>query len=120
MIWGKDELPNLPVRLGEAEIRVVRSCNTLANDRKLEDESYNDRIGTSQNSVFAALGIGSFTTLMTPLVLSKLYWSVTMPKLTYGMEVVPVLENGILQFTAPVGEEVGIGISTIIEINGKK
>ena len=84
MIWGEDEMPNMPVKLGEAEIKIVRTCRhmtiTLANDRKIEEESYKDPIGAAQNTVFAARGIDSFNTPMTPFILSKLYWSVTVPK----------------------------------------
>ena len=99
MIWGKDEMPNMPFRLGESEINIVGSCRhmgvTLASDRKLEETSYYERIGAAQNTVFAALGRGSFNTPMAPTVLSKLYWSITIPKLRYGMEVVPLMDNGI-------------------------
>ena len=55
MIWGKDEKPETPIKLGSSEISIVGSCKhmgvTLASDRKLEETSYTERIGAAKNTV---------------------------------------------------------------------
>ena len=48
-----------------------------------------ERIGAGRNALLAARGLGSPRQPVPPTTLSKLYWSISVPKMTYGLEVVP-------------------------------
>ena len=99
MVWGKDEQPDLQAMLGDEALKMVNVCRhlgiDLVSDNKLIAESYSRRIGQSQKAFSALRGLGSELLPVPPNVLSKLYWSVVIPKMTYGMEIVPITEAGM-------------------------
>ena len=101
MIWGRDCMPGVPVKLGNHDLKVVTShvhLGVLLSTDKLERfHMYNERIGTAQKMIFAARGIGSASIPVTPSVLSKLYWSVIIPKLIYGLEVSSIDEKVMME-----------------------
>ena len=67
----------------------------LVSENKFIAESYSRRIGQSQKT-FSSLWVPGIELLpVPPNVLSKLYWSVVIPKMTYGMEIVPITETGM-------------------------
>ena len=49
------------------------------------------------NMLYATQSIGSRMVLVTPIAASKLYWGACIPKLLYGLEVVNVCENSMLE-----------------------
>ena len=101
MVWGKDEQSDLQAMLGDEALKMVNVCRhlgiDLVSDNKLIAESYSRRIGQSQKAFSALRGLGSEFLPVPPNVLSKLYWSVVIPKMTYGMEIVPITEAGMLE-----------------------
>ena len=48
-----------------------------------------ERIGAGRYALPAARGLCSPRQPVPPTILSKLYWSISVPKMTYGLEVVP-------------------------------
>ena len=48
-----------------------------------------ERIGAGRNALLATRGLGSPRQPVPPTTLSKLYWSISVPKMTYELEVVP-------------------------------
>ena len=99
MVWGEDTSPNMNILLGNDEIRVVTSCKhvgvALASKSVDSFNAYQDRVAVGRKIVYSARGIGSERVPVSQLVMSKLYWSVVIPKITYGLEVTPLTEQGI-------------------------
>ena len=62
----------------------------LTNKRLVKRRILHERIGKGRNSLLAARGIGRHRTPVPPTILSKLYWSIAIPHMTYGLEVVPM------------------------------
>ena len=99
MIWGKDNSPEEPIMLGNGQLNIVNrykhmgiqlsSCETNTNS------IYSERIGAGRGALFAARGLGSLRVPVPPKVMSKLYWSVAIPRMTYGLEVVPMDTKGL-------------------------
>ena len=99
MIWGEDHDPHTKIKLGNNQVNVVSSSKhlgiSLASNKKMTHEIYDARIGTARSLLYCARGIGSKNVPVAPAILSKVYWNVIIPKLTYGFEVYPVDETGI-------------------------
>ena len=101
MIFGKDHQPSKPIIMGETEISVRTSCNHMGvrlcnNETKIYDMVC-ERIGAGRAVLHAARGLGSQQVPVTPAVLSKLYWSIAVPKMVYGFEVTPISKSRIRQ-----------------------
>ena len=62
----------------------------LSSERKQSQKIYADRMAVGRNALFAAKGLGSHNVPVTPKVLGKLYWSVSIPRMTYGLEATPI------------------------------
>ena len=106
MVWGEEEEPDLQAMLRDEAFKMVNACRhlgiDLVSDNKLIAESYSRRIGQSQKAFSALRGLGSELLPVPPNVLSKLYWSVVIPKMTYGMDIVPITEKKVLRNNARV------------------
>ena len=101
MIFGKDCMPGVPVKLGNHDLKVITSHVhlgvLLSTDKHDRYHMYNERIGTAHGKIFAGRGIGSASISVTPSILSKLYWSVIIPKLTYGLQVSIIDEKVMME-----------------------
>ena len=99
MLWGEDTAPSIDVKLGDRILQQVKSYKhmgiTRCNDAALERQSYAESIGEARSSLLAAWGIGSSGVPVPASILSKIYWSVSMPRLTYGLEVKTVHETAL-------------------------
>ena len=100
MVWGVDTLPNVPLVLGQSHLAIVKSSRhlgvKLCTDRGTSKQVLTDHIAASRKTVFAVRGIGSHRVPINPAILTKIYRSVTLPKMLYGIEVIPV-NNSMLQ-----------------------
>ena len=74
---------------------------TLTTNNKSLTESYDRRLSAAKRVIYMSKGLGSTQVPVPPKSLSKIYWSVAVPKMLYGMEVIPIndhcmerLENG--------------------------
>ena len=99
MVWGPDRLPNQPIILGDGTLPLVESCKhvgvTLTTSSRAAKAGVATRVGTGTKTLLAARGIGSPSVPVTPAVLSKLYWSVAVPRSLYGLEVTPITDSGM-------------------------
>ena len=99
MIWGRDKWPELPIRLGNEEMQVVKEGRhmgiTLTPGKR--DHVYTERIGKGKAILMAACGIGNAQVPVPQTTLSKIYWNMCVPRMTYGLEVVPTSERQILE-----------------------
>ena len=90
--------------MGCKNLTVVASCKhmgvTLCTDRASQKQAVSGRIGAARNIVYAARGLGSSNVLVPPSVLSKIYWSVAVPKLIYGLEITPIEETDMINMEA--------------------
>ena len=59
----------------------------LCTDKKSEKLAIDERIGGARTALLAARGMGNNFSPVPPNVLSKLYWSICIPKLVYGLDV---------------------------------
>ena len=91
LIWGKDTDPDLDCIMDGNIIEPKMSAKhmgvMLCTDKNSEKLAIEERIGKARGSLMAARGIGSRSVRVPPTALSKLYWSVSMPKLCYGLDV---------------------------------
>ena len=95
--WGTDREPRSLIVFGNEILTASRSCVhmgiTLVSDSSMNKEVCRNRIGTCRQMLHAGRGLGSALVPVVPHVLSKLYWSVCIPKLTYGLEITSLSES---------------------------
>ena len=92
IIWGKDQSPKTPIRFGNSDLEVVNRCKHLGivkhNDKVPSKDIICERIGLGRSALLAARGIGSERIPTNPAVLNRIYWSICIPRMLYGIEVV--------------------------------
>ena len=100
--WGNDDCPDITVTLGDNVLKIVPSHKhfgvDLASKNDILDEIYNRKIGEAQKIFYTARGLGSHYNPVPTNVLSKLYWSVVIPKMTYGLEVRAISDTRVMEF----------------------
>ena len=101
LIWGKDNTPNLPIIFGNSPLEIVDKYKHLGimkhNDKVSSREIISERIGLGRSALMAARGIGSDRIPTNPAVLNKIYWSICIPRMMYGVEVVPLTEKDVME-----------------------
>ena len=94
MMWGRDSFPNLSVTLGDVQLNCVKQSTHMGLEICANSQSENDalmkRIGKCRQSLLAFRGIGTYNVPATPSVLSNAYNSVSLVRMLYGLEVLPV------------------------------
>merc|ERR1711947_44777 len=55
-----------------------------------------ERIGSAKSVIYSDKGLGFDYVPFPPGTMSKIYWSVAIPKMLYGMDIVPIEENSAL------------------------
>ena len=99
MVWGKDKSPNVPVKMGQYELKRVPSCKhmgvQLCENKNMDDIALSTRIGSCRKSLLAFRGIGSYHVPTSPTTLSKVYNSVCLVKMLYGIEIIPINQSSI-------------------------
>ena len=97
IICGKDTNPRINVTMLDHNIQVSACENhlglILANSNQAELEYFLKRIHQCKSILYATKAIGSRNVPVTPVVASKLYNDVCIPKLLYGCEVMNVGES---------------------------
>ena len=93
MIWGTDRDPAENVVFGDNILKPSPSCKhmgvSLGSSVTMCKKFCAERVGAGRNILYASRGIGSSTVPLAPSVLSKIYWTVSVPKMLYGVEVTP-------------------------------
>ena len=99
MIWGRDHDPQIEIIMNGYQIEGkakskhlgIALCNGY--EHKMTDCKTR---GTAARAILmAARGLGSVQVPTPPSVLSHLYWSVAVPKMTYGLDITPTDESQI-------------------------
>ena len=97
MIWGTDHYPEIEVTFGGKiylpNEEVKHMGTILQPDDKNEVEVCQKRISKAKSAIFAGLGLGSSNVTTSPTTMSKIYWSVAVPKMMYGIENTPLSEK---------------------------
>jgi hypothetical protein len=91
IIFGRDECPTRMVMLGDQAVKETDSCKhmgvLLATSNAHKVQCIADKIQASKKEVGAIMGLGNCRVPVTTAAASKLYWSVSVPKLAYGIPV---------------------------------
>ena len=97
MIWGTDHYPHIKVTFGGKTYLPSDECKHMGTilqpDNKNEVEVCQKRISKAKNAIFAGLGIGGCNVTTSPTTMSKIYWSVAVPKMMYGIETTPLSDR---------------------------
>ena len=97
LIWGTDRAPNVPIMFGNCALELVdknRHLGIVLHNKNVPSSKIMDtRIGEGRASLLAARGMGSKRIPVNPIVLSRIYWSVSIPRMLFGVEVVPINAN---------------------------
>ena len=90
MMYGKN-VANCNFHLGQSKLKTVSEYThvgiTLRSKGKISLAEINKRIQACKRSFYALVGTSLYKTSLSPNALSKLYWSVSIPKLLSGCEV---------------------------------
>ena len=101
MIWGVDREPNVDIVMNNEVLLPHTSCKhmgvTLCNNKQEKNTACEKRIGKARASLLAARGLGSYNVPVPPTVLSKIYWSVSIPKMVYGLDITDYGQSNIIQ-----------------------
>ena len=80
------------LKIGGQLLEIVSSSKHLGVPLAVDSKSMNNMIDScvskSRRGFYASLGLGNKYQPVPPLCLSKLYWSIAIPQMTYGLEVV--------------------------------
>ena len=85
--------------LGNSKLKIVDQCKhvgiKLANNKAGKDRRIHERIGKARHAILAARGIGNSSIPVSATVLSKIYWSIAVARMAYGLEVDFIDENNM-------------------------
>ena len=94
IIFGKDKSPSKMLMLGNNHIDVVDGHDhvgtMLGSNDKVVTDYIRKRATVCKRPGHAIMGIGSQHAPVTPITASKLYWSVCVPRLCYGIEMMAI------------------------------
>jgi hypothetical protein len=89
--FGNDLCPSTELRLGDQQIVVknggIHMGIPLTLDGVFEANCVQDRIDSAHRAYYSIQGLGNKYSPVTPLVASKLYWAICVPRLIYGLEI---------------------------------
>ena len=95
MMWGKDNHPFITIEMGGEPLKLVQSSKhmgvKLCTEKASARQAIEERIGAGRAVLYAACGMGSAQVPVPSTDLSKLYWSVAIPKMTYGLAICPLV-----------------------------
>ena len=94
MCWGIDDHPHIPIVFGNTELEPELECKhmgtVLTTDKRRSEDICRKRIGGGKPALFAGLGIGGQSVRTSPETMSRIYWTVVVPKVLYGIEATPM------------------------------
>jgi hypothetical protein len=97
LVFGKDHCPQRNLCLSGTALNITRSSKhlgvPLAVDTGSLDAIIEEGISKGRRSFYASLALGNRYNPVPPLTLSNLYWSVSVPQMTYGLELVNLSVN---------------------------
>jgi len=94
-----DERQNIRIKIGKNVIKCVKKDShlgvVLTNKYECIEETVLEKIQQCKTICYATQSIGSYITPITPKTFSKVYWSVCVPKLCYGTEIMEMNINTV-------------------------
>ena len=103
LIFGKDCFPNDSVVLGNNVIKVSDTHThvgiPLCTSASSEKRAIQERVSSCRQTLFTVRALSPVPLMLHPYPMSKLYWSLCVPRMTYGIEVWPVGQAGISAMT---------------------
>ena len=94
LVFGDDTCPNLGLHLGDNTLEIVTVDKhlgvPLTTSRCPSSDIIHERISMGRRSFHASLSLGDKYQPVPPLTLSKLYWAISVPQITYGMELLTI------------------------------
>ena len=99
IIFGKDNCPGRNLYLGDQRLSIV-SCEShlgvpLCPDAAGITRAVESRVNIGRRNAYAAVSIGSNMYPLPPIVSSKLYWSVGISQMLYGLEFLHLPRNAL-------------------------
>ena len=99
LVFGKDSCPNTQLFIGSKEI-VVKDGSyhmgiPVTDSGIVMSRLIEERIDKGQKAYFAVQGLGNKRLPVTPVVASKIYWSVCVPKIMHGLEICKVKDSDL-------------------------
>ena len=97
MLWGQDKNPEMNIQFGNEVIVPINTCKhmgiKLCNNQSELDRSYEERVGSARKVILASRGLGGLQVPAPPKLLSKLYDSIAIPKMLFGLDVTPIKDR---------------------------
>ncbi len=98
-IFGEDKSPDIVTKLGREVVQVTAQGNHLGtplySNQKTHDVVINEKITVCRKCFYALEGIGSGGRGFDPATFSKLYLTVCLPRMLYGIETFNISEKGL-------------------------
>ena len=91
--WGKDNSPHIMITFGGNELKPKTEGKHMGVIQMKEVCA--KRIGKGKQALYAGLGLGSRSVRTSPNTLSRVYWSISIPKMLYGVEVTPLSDEDV-------------------------
>ena len=108
LIFGEDACPKLHLSLGDKIISVRQGAShmgiALTSNRKYECEYVQDKINSAKRAYYCVQGLGNSHIPVTPMISSKLYWAISIPIMTHGMEIATLSEQSVRRMEQAHGE----------------
>ncbi len=99
LIFGEDLSPNYQLQIGNEKITAshggIHMGVPLTSKRDFEEKEIQNRISRAECAFYAVQGLGNEFVPVTPVVASKVYWSVCMPRMTHGIEVATISDTSM-------------------------
>lgn len=99
LCFGKDEEPKIDVVLGRATIapanRHTHVGVPICTSGEAETAAINERMSACKQIFYTVKAVSPSAVTVSPFVMSKLYWSLCVAKLTYGVEVWPLSKKSV-------------------------
>jgi hypothetical protein len=108
VIFGTDICPDLELKLGCNVISVKDGSGhmgvSLSSHRRYESAYIQDRIDSGHRAFYSVQGLGNQRIPVTPVVASKLYWAICIPRMTYGLEVATLADRSVRKLEQAHGQ----------------
>ena len=98
-MFSPENEPACTLKLGDENVCTKSSekhMGVILTDSKCEQESFiRDRVSACRRAYYAVQSLGTRRAPVPPHILSKLYWSVGMSKMMYGLEMLSLSERSV-------------------------
>ena len=112
-IFGVDEATNTPIVLGGKHLKVSDTHThvgvPLCTSKKAYNRAIEGRMSSCRQAFFTIKSVSPPPTMMQPTIMTKLYWSLCVTKMTYGMEIWPI-DKTCIEMVESVHRDIGKNI----------